>query len=385
MLLIDGIIGARPNMMKMAPLARALAADGTFKLRLIHTGQHYDEQMSDIFLRELGLPAPDFNLGVGSGSQGAQTAHIIEAYEKLLLAGERPRGVIVVGDVNSTMACALAAAKLGMPIAHVEAGLRSGDRTMPEEINRIVTDTLSDLLFVSEPSGLINLAREGVDPRKIHFVGNIMIDTLVAELPKAEKSAILDELVLNGSPYAYLTLHRPSNVDDPETLRRLMATVDELSQEMPFVFSVHPRTQTRLKDASIQPFPPQRVRMVGPLSYHDSLKLIRRARVVLTDSGGIQEETSFLNVPCLTLRNTTERPVTVELGTSQLVGNEPEAIRNGWHRAINGPKEAGMRIPLWDGQTAQRVCDCIRAVWGQDAKSRGRSHAYPCPSLSIRG
>ena len=284
-------------MMKMAPLARALAADGTFKLQLIHTGQHYDAQMSAVFLKDLGLPDPNHNLGVGSGTQGAQTAKILEAYEKLLLEGERPRGIIVVGDVNSTMACALAASKLGIPIAHVEAGLRSGDRTMPEEINRIVTDTLSDLLFVSEPSGLINLAREGVDPRKIHFVGNIMINTLTAELPKAEKSAILDELALNGSPYAYLTLHRPSNVDDPETLRRLMAVMDELSKEMPFVFSVHPRTQTRLKDAGIQPFPPQRVRMVGPLSYHDSLKLIRHAKVVLTDSGGIQEEDQFPECP----------------------------------------------------------------------------------------
>jgi UDP-N-acetylglucosamine 2-epimerase (non-hydrolysing) len=273
------------------------------------------------------------------------------------------------------MACTLAAAKLGIPIAHVEAGLRSGDRTMPEEINRIVTDALSDLLFVSEPSGLINLAREGVDPRKIHFVGNIMIDSLCAEMPKAERSVILEELGLNGSPYAYLTLHRPSNVDAPETLRRLMTVVDELSQEMPFVFSVHPRTQARLQEAGIRAFPSERVRVVGPLSYHDSLKLIRHAKVVLTDSGGIQEETTFLNVPCFTLRNNTERPVTVELGTSQLVGNEPEAIRNGWHRATNSPRKADHRIPLWDGHTAQRVCDCIRAVWGQAAESRGRSHA----------
>jgi UDP-N-acetylglucosamine 2-epimerase (non-hydrolysing) len=374
---IDGIIGARPNMMKMAPLARALTADGTFKLRLIHTGQHYDAQMSGVFLKDLGLPEPDHNLGVGSDTQGAQTARILEAYEALLLQTAAPRGVIVVGDVNSTLACALAAAKLGIPIAHVEAGLRSGDRTMPEEINRIVTDTLSDLLFVSEPSGLINLAHEGHDRRNIHYVGNIMIDSLCAEMPKAEQSAILDELGLNGSPYAYLTLHRPSNVDAPEILRRLMAIVDELSQEMPFVFSVHSRTQTRLKEAGIQPFPPQRVHVVGPLSYHASLKLIRHARVVLTDSGGIQEETTFLKTPCLTLRENTERPVTVELGTSQLVGNEPDAIRKGWQRALNGPGKADDRIPLWDGHTAQRICDRIRAVWRQDAQSRGRSHAYP--------
>jgi len=369
---IDGIIGARPNLMKMAPLARALAADGTFKLRLIHTGQHYDAQMSGNFFRDLGLPEPDHNLGVGSGTQGAQTAKILETYEKLLLndegnaQSEGPRGVIVVGDVNSTMACALAASKLGIPIAHVEAGLRSGDRAMPEEINRIVTDALSDLLFVSEPSGLINLAREGVDPRKIHFVGNIMIDSLCAELPKAEQSLILDDLGLNGSPYAYLTLHRPSNVDDPEILRGLMAVVGELSKEIPFVFSVHPRTQTRLKNAGLRGFPSeeQRVRMVGPQSYHDNLKLIRHAKVVLTDSGGIQEETSFLNVPCLTLRRNTERPVTVDLGTSQLVGNDPEAIRKAWQRTINDPRKADNRIPLWDGQTAQRVCDCLRAEWG---------------------
>ena len=364
-------------MIKMAPLARTLAADGTFKLRLIHTGQHYDAQMSAVFLKGLGLPEPDHNLGVGSGTQGAQTAKILEAYEKLLLERERPSGVIVVGDVNSTLACALAASKLGIPIPHVEAGLRSGDRTMPEEINRIVTDTLSDLLFVSEPSGLINLAREGVDPRKIHFVGNIMIDTLVAALPKAEKSAILEELALNGSPYAYLTLHRPSNVDTPEILRRLMELVDELSREMPFVFSVHPRTQARLQEAGIRAFPIERVRTVGPLSYHDSLKLIRHARVVLTDSGGIQEETSYLNVPCLTLRDNTERPVTVELGTSQLVGNESDAIRKGWQCALDGLSEADVTIPLWDGHSARRICDCIRAVWGQEAQSRARSHAYP--------
>ena len=227
------------------------------------------------------------------------------------------------------------------------------------------------------PSGLINLAREGVDPRKIHFVGNIMIDTLVAALPKAEKSAILEELALNGSPYAYLTLHRPSNVDTPKILRRLMELVDELSREMPFVFSVHPRTQARLQEAGIRAFPIERVRTVGPLSYHDSLKLIRHARVVLTDSGGIQEETSYLNVPCLTLRDNTERPVTVELGTSQLVGNESDAIRKGWQCAQDGLGKTDVTIPLWDGHSARRICDCIRAVWGQEAQSRARSHAYP--------
>jgi UDP-N-acetylglucosamine 2-epimerase (non-hydrolysing) len=237
---------------------------------------------------------------------------------------------------------------------------------MPEEINRIVTDALSDLLFVSEPSGPINLAREGVDPRKIHFVGNIMIDTLVAELPNAENSTILDDLGLNGSPYAYLTLHRPSNVDDPETLRRLMELVDELSREMPFVFSVHPRTQARLQEAGIRAFPSERVRTVGPLSYHASLKLIRHARVVLTDSGGIQEETSYLNVPCLTLHDNTERPITLELGTSELVGNTPKAIRRSWQRAItNAPKRVSM-IPLWDGHTADRIWNGIRAEWGRD-------------------
>ncbi len=362
---VDGIIGTRPNMIKMAPLARALAADGTFGLRLIHTGQHYDEAMSGAFLRELGMPAPDVNLAVGSGSQGEQTARILESYERLLLSDPKPRGVIVVGDVTSTMACALAAAKLNVPVAHVEAGLRSGDRTMPEEINRIVTDSLSDLLFVSDPDGLFHLAKEGHPRERMWLVGNIMMDALYQQLPTLNETTILGDLGLQPGGYVYLTLHRPSNVDDPDVLKRLMGVLLELSGDIPFVFAVHPRTRARLDDSGIVIPQSDQFRLIPPLGYRDNLRMIQSARVVLTDSGGIQEETSVLGVPCLTLRFNTERPVTVELGSSELVGNDPSLIRSAWDRLMSGNWKQSNPIPLWDGKTAERIIDRLLGKWDE--------------------
>jgi len=361
--LLDGIVGARPNMMKMAALARAVEKDGTFHLRLIHTGQHYDECMSGVFFDELELPEPSFNLEVGPGSHGVQTARILEGYENILLTEERPRGVVVVGDVNSTVACTLAAVKLGVPVAHVEAGLRSGDRTMPEEINRIVTDALSDLLFVSEPAGLVHLAKEGRPREIIHFVGNIMMDTLFHTLPYAEGSDLLDKLDLRPGSYVYLTLHRPSNVDNPAVLRRLMNLFAEISEEMPILFAVHPRTRVRLEQAALPLTFSERLRMIEPLGYRDNLQAIRHARAVFTDSGGIQEEASVLGVPCLTLRHHTERPITVERGSSELVGDDPARILEAWGRVKEGCWKQAAPIPLWDGHTGERIVEHLRRAW----------------------
>lgn len=359
---LHGVVGTRPNMMKMASLARALAEDGTFELRLVHTGQHYDERMSGVFFDELGLPEPAHRLGSGSGSQGAQTARILTAYEEVLLA-ERPRGVVVVGDVTSTMACALAAAKLGVSVAHVEAGLRSGDRAMPEEINRVVTDALADLLLVSDPDGLGHLAREGRPREAVRYVGNVMVDTLLRELPAARDSNLLARLGLAPGHYAYLTLHRPSNVDDPAVLRGLLGAAAEIARETPVLFAVHPRTRARMAQVGLPDPPAAGILAVEPLGYRDSLRAIQCARAVLTDSGGIQEESSVLRVPCLTLRWNTERPVTVELGSSELVGNDPERIRAAWRRVCDGRWKQAADIPLWDGHAAERVVRCLREVW----------------------
>jgi UDP-N-acetylglucosamine 2-epimerase (non-hydrolysing) len=361
---LDGIVGTRPNMMKMAPLARALAEEGTFALRLVHTGQHYDEQMSNVFFHELGLPVPAANFRVGPGNPGAQTARILESYEHLLLSSAKPRGVIVVGDVTSTMACALAAAKQSVPVAHVEAGLRSGDRQMPEEINRIVTDAVSDLLFVSDPEGLMHLAREGQAREKIRLVGNVMMDSLFRELPQTAASTVLQENGLQAKSYIYLTLHRPSNVDDPAVLARLMGVLGELCRELPFVFAAHPRTRVRLEQARIPMPPPERFRVIEPLGYRDNLRMIQDARAVRSDSGGIQEETSVLGIPCLTLRENTERPITVELGSSELVGNDPDRIREAWGSLMAGRWKQASPIPFWDGHAAERIVGHLREVWG---------------------
>jgi UDP-N-acetylglucosamine 2-epimerase (non-hydrolysing) len=352
---VINIVGARPNFMKIAPLMRAYGCSNIQPL-LVHTGQHYDERLSDLFFRQLAIPAPDINLGVGSGSHAAQTAEIMRAFEPIVLE-HKPAAVLVVGDVNSTIACGLVAVKLGVKLVHVEAGLRSFDRTMPEEINRVLTDAISDLLFCSESSGVENLRREGVAEQRVFLVGNVMIDTLLANREKAEASTILDELKLAPGGYGVLTLHRPANVDDPAVLGRLLEVIEQVQRELPIVFPIHPRTRKNLASSALG----RRVegmvnlRLIDPAGYLDFLKLMASARIVLTDSGGIQEETTILKVPCLTLRENTERPVTAELGSNRLVGSDPVRILAAFGDAMTGRWQAGRVPPLWDGHAAERI------------------------------
>jgi UDP-N-acetylglucosamine 2-epimerase (non-hydrolysing) len=354
---LDLVAGARPNFIKLAPVFRALSGVGEFHCRIIHTGQHYDEFMNDVFFEELEIPQPFTHLEVGSGTHGRQTAMILERYEAHLLE-DPPDATVVFGDVNSTIGCALAAVKLGVPVVHVEAGLRSFDRTMPEEINRLLTDSISDLLFVTEQSGVDNLLREGTSEDRIRLVGNVMIDTLMLELERADDQP-LQKLSLTPGTYGLLTLHRPSNVDDPSTLRALLDVFNELSKEIPLVFPVHPRTRRAIDIAGFQNIldAAPGILAVSPQSYRETVSLMRHARLVLTDSGGIQEETSFLRVPCLTLRENTERPITIELGTSELVGNDAQAIRAGFKKILAGGWREGTVIPLWDGGAAQRIAN----------------------------
>jgi UDP-N-acetylglucosamine 2-epimerase (non-hydrolysing) len=363
---VDLVAGARPNFMKLAPVARAVAAQGRVAPRVVHTGQHYDPAMSDVFFAELGMAAPDVHLEVGSGGHGAQTARILERYEAQLLAVP-PAATVVFGDVNSTLGCALAAVKLGVPVVHVEAGLRSFDRTMPEEINRVVTDAVAELLLVSEPSGLANLAREGVAASRTRLVGNVMIDTLLTHLEAARARQTAASLGLAPGGYGLVTLHRPSNVDDPRTLAGLLDVLEELAEALPLVYPIHPRTLAAAERAGLgarlRPGRP-RLRCLPAQGYLDALSLASGARVVLTDSGGVQEETSILRVPCLTLRDNTERPVTVELGTNRLVGSDPSRIRAAFADALAGRWPAGRDIPLWDGQAGARVGHEIAAWLG---------------------
>jgi len=349
-----GVVGARPNFMKMAPIVRAAAGSG-LALELCHTGQHYDDNMSKVFFEDLELPRPDVYLGVGSGSHAAQTAVIMSEFEKVVLA-RKPDLVMVVGDVNSTLACSLVCAKLMIPVAHVEAGLRSFDRAMPEEINRMVTDILSDLLFTTSAEAEPNLLREGVAGAKIHFVGNVMIDSLHFYLRKAEASDVLARLGLAAGGYGLVTLHRPSNVDDPAQLAGILGAMSEAGSAMPLLWPVHPRTAKMLEAHGIDPGA-YGLRLVEPQGYLDFLRLMKDTRLVLTDSGGIQEETTVLGVPCLTLRENTERPVTCELGTNVLVGTDPARIRAAIRTAL-GPRDARRPHqvpPLWDGHAAERI------------------------------
>lgn len=358
---VDLVAGARPNFMKLAPVVRALACHQDIEFRIVHTGQHYDEAMTDVFFQELAIPAPHAHLEVGSGTQAAQTARILERYEAHL-DKSRPNGTVVFGDVNSTVACALAAVKLQVPVAHVEAGLRSFDRTMPEEINRVLTDAIADLLLASEPAGMANLGREGVPPERIRLVGNVMIDTLMWQLPRARERATAERLGLRPKQYAFLTLHRPSNVDDPATLARLVALFEELSARLPIVFPVHPRTLNVARTAGFGhklTTGNGRLMCSGPIAYLDTLSLVETAAVVLTDSGGLQEEASVLRVPCITLRDRTERPITIELGTSRLVGNDVERIRASFEAAVSGAWPSGQDIPFWDGHAAERVAGAL--------------------------
>jgi UDP-N-acetylglucosamine 2-epimerase (non-hydrolysing) len=357
-----GVVGARPNFVKMAPIFEALERRvGTFETRLVHTGQHYDPRLSNVFFRELSIREPDVNLEVGSGPHGEQTAKIIVGIERLLIA-DRPDVVLVVGDVNSTLAAALAAVKLGIPVAHVEAGLRSRDRTMPEEINRIVTDTISDYLFTSSRDADENLAREGIEGDRVFFVGNVMIDTLLRCRTAAARSKIHERLGLERRKYALLTLHRPSNVDLTTSFSRLLDALDEIQRQLPIVFPLHPRTEVQLQRTGLSDrvAAMSQLRMIPPQSYLDFLALEADAKFVLTDSGGVQEETTVLGVPCLTLRTNTERPVTLTHGTSTLVGNDPQRIVAEAGKILRS-EVTNYRIPeFWDGHAAERIADILQ-------------------------
>jgi UDP-N-acetylglucosamine 2-epimerase (non-hydrolysing) len=398
---IMSIVGARPNFMKIASIARAVQSHNSagrvppIEHIIVHTGQHYDEQMSKLFFKELEIPEPHYNLEVGSGSHAAQTAQIMERFEPVLL-NERPDLLMVVGDVNSTIACSLVATKISYNgsskrtrplIAHIEAGLRSRDRDMPEEINRILTDALSDLLFVTEQDGVSNLEQEGIPGHKVHFVGNVMIDTLVSHLEKAQQLNALSVLVnekcrdhawsrkrpLSGPdcrpfPYGLVTLHRPSNVDNPASLAPLMRSIERIAERIPLLFPLHPRTRNNLRQFGIVQATSQseNILYTEPLGYLEFLNLLQHATLVLTDSGGIQEEATYLNVPCITLRNNTERPVTVTLGSNYLVGTDPDRIEQTAFAVIDGNRKAGATPPLWDGKAGERIIDiaCANLMQG---------------------
>lgn len=348
------VAGARPNFMKIAPIVRALKAHGGLAYKIVHTGQHYDREMNDVFFEELGIPAPDVFMGAGGGSHAEQTARIMLGFEQLCLA-ERPDAVLVVGDVNSTIACSIVAKKMHIPVAHVEAGLRSGDMTMPEEVNRIVTDSISDWYFVTEPSGVDNLRREGQKDEKIHFVGHVMVDNLLYQhdkLTQMDAGTFATASFKAAQPrYGVVTLHRPSNVDEPEAFTRIAGALREISEVLPLIFPVHPRTRANLVKFSIDLG--DRVTLTGPLAYMEFLNLWKDAAVVMTDSGGLQEETTALGVPCFTLRENTERPVTVEEGTNVLVGTLPDRILAAFSGL--GESKHGRRPALWDGKAAERI------------------------------
>ena len=353
------IVGARPNFMKMAPLYKEFKKhDKYFVVKLIHTGQHYDEKMSKLFFDDLEMPKPDAYLEVGSGSHAQQTARIMERYEEVLLY-DKPDLVIVCGDVNSTIACALDAVKLHISVAHLEAGLRSYDKRMPEEINRITTDAISDLLLIPSEDARENLLREGVSDDKIFFVGNIMIDSLINHRSKAEKSDILETMNLKENDYALITLHRPSNVDSFEGLKKILDAFVEISQKIPLIFPAHPRTIKNIEKLGLSELMKsiKNLILTEPLGYLDFMKLQMKAKFVLTDSGGLQEESTFFNIPCLTLRENTERPVTVTIGSNQLVKLTSADIISKANEIINGKVKKGSIPSLWDGQTAKRIVD----------------------------
>jgi UDP-N-acetylglucosamine 2-epimerase (non-hydrolysing) len=371
MLRLLSVVGARPNFMKVAPIVEELKRFPDIEHCLVHSGQHYDELLSGNFFADLGLPKPDVNLQAGSGSHAVQTAEIMRRVEPVLI-DYKPNMVLVVGDVNSTIAVALTAVKLGIGVAHIEAGLRSFDMTMPEEINRKLTDTISNLLFVTEQSGVENLKHEGVPSEKIFLVGNVMIDTLLRHREVAARSPILNRLNVrqNGNgcrPYGVLTLHRPANVDDPVTLQGILSAVSVLAAELPIFFPIHPRTRKNIESFGLLQYLAEPgsgecsgIVPLDPLGYLDFLSLNDRARIVLTDSGGVQEETTVLGVPCLTLRNNTERPATVEHGTNQVIGVNPDRILAAARSVLEQPTPSSRRPPLWDGKAASRIVAILR-------------------------
>jgi len=355
---IVNVVGARPNFMKIAPIVAEIGRrSDRFRQVLVHTGQHYDEAMSESFFSDLGIPRPDVNLEIGSGTHAEQTARIMLAFEPVLLE-HRPDWVVVVGDVNSTIAATLVATKLHVRVAHVEAGLRSGDRSMPEEINRLATDALADLLLTPSRDADANLLREGASPDRIAFVGNVMIDTLLAQRERARASTAIERLGLGAEDYAVLTLHRPSNVDDPATFRRIAGALERIAERLPIVFPVHPRTRARLAEFGIALSP--RIVLTEPLGYRDFLRVWSSSALVLTDSGGLQEETTALGIPCLTLRENTERPITVTEGTNQVVGTDADRIVGAALDILDGGVSLAGRIPeLWDGRAAVRIVDAL--------------------------
>ena len=360
------VAGARPNFMKIAPIVRALQAHGGMAFKIIHTGQHYDREMNDVFFEELGIPQPDVFMAAGGGSHAQQTAKIMVAFEELCVA-QAPDAVLVVGDVNSTLACSIVAKKLKIPVAHVEAGLRSGDRTMPEEINRLVTDSISDWFFVTEPSGVEHLLREGQSQDAIHYVGHVMVDNVLYQAQKLEHtdtsgfetSAYKAAHSGTGKAYGVVTLHRPSNVDDPAMMQRIGGALKDIAAELPLIFPVHPRTRANLARFGIDLGP--NVTLVGPQAYMAFLNLWKDAAMVLTDSGGMQEETTALGVPCITIRENTERPVTVSEGTNVLAGTDPAVIVSEARKVLRGDAKAGRRPQLWDGHAAVRIVDILAA------------------------
>lgn len=357
-MLVCNVVGARPNFMKIAPIVQELRRRNIPQL-LVHTGQHYDANMSQVFFEELGMPQPDLYLGVGSDTHARQTARIMMAFENVCQR-RQPTLVVVSGDVNSTLAAALVAAKLHIPVAHVEAGLRSYDRAMPEEVNRVLTDHISDLLFTTEQAGDDNLRKEGINGDKIHFVGNCMVDTLLQHVEKAVALAPWEEYNLTPGKYAVLTLHRPSNVDDRATFTELMGTISSVARHLPIVFPVHPRTCNRMTEWNIQT--PPSLLLAEPLPYLPFLGLMAKAKFALTDSGGIQQETTVLKVPCLTLRWNTELPVTVTSGTNRLVGTDPQKIEESIQMIMRGTWKVSDRPPLWDGLASSRIANVI-ADW----------------------
>jgi UDP-N-acetylglucosamine 2-epimerase (non-hydrolysing) len=369
MLKVINVVGARPNFMKAAPIVTAMRRrEAEFAPLLVHTGQHYDPEMSQAFFEDLALPEPDAYLGVGGGSHAAQTAAVMQMFEPVVIR-EEPDWVVVVGDVNSTLACALVCAKLGVRVAHVEAGLRSRDRSMPEEINRVLTDQIADLLLTPSAEADANLRAEGIPAERIRMVGNVMIDSLYAHLERAGASPVREQLGVRAGEYAVVTLHRPSNVDRREVFERILGALGEIARRLPVVFPAHPRTRKMIEEFGFA----QRVaaapglRVIEPLGYLDFLRLYSGARLVLTDSGGLQEETTALGIPCLTLRENTERPVTVEMGTNVLVGTQAEKIVRAALDVLDAPagQQARRLPPLWDGQTAGRILDeLIRASGG---------------------